>query len=261
MKVHYLSILCILAIFSSSCNNSRETIPEEKYKTLVVDTSNHILLSSYPVTLRGQQSVEVRPQVEGTITEICIEEGAPVHKGQILFVIDQIPYKAALETAVANVKNAEAKLETARLTAYSKEELFKENVISDFDRQVARNQLLEAEAALAQVKAEETNARNNLSYTEVKSPVDGIASMIPYRVGALVNSNIEEPLVTVSDDSEIYAYFSMSESQMLDFILQYGSLEETCKNMPAIELTMSNGKKYKVGVIFMLKRKWLAYCL
>lgn len=122
-------------------------------------------------------------------------------KGQLLFVIDQVPYKAALETAIANVKMAEAKLETAKLTADSKKELFKENVISEFDLKTAQNAYLEAKAYLAQTKAEEVNTRNNLSYTEVKSPVDGFASMIPYRVGALVSSSIAEPLVTVSDDS------------------------------------------------------------
>lgn len=84
---------------------------------------------------------------------------------------------------------------------------FKEQVVSEFDLQTAKNELAEAEAALAQAKAQETNARNDLSYTEVKSPVDGVASMIPYRVGALVSSTISEPLVSVSDDQEVYAYF------------------------------------------------------
>lgn len=70
-----------------------------------------------------------------------------MHKGQTLFVIDQVPYKAALETAVANVKSAEAKLATAKLTADSREELFKEKVVSEFDLQTARNSLAEAEAA------------------------------------------------------------------------------------------------------------------
>lgn len=109
--------------------------------------------------------------------------------------------------AIANVKSAESRLATARLTAESKEELFREDVVSEFDLQTARNSLAEAQASLAQARAEEINARNNLSYTEVKSPVNGVASMIPYRVGALVGSNIAEPLVTVSDDEKIYAYF------------------------------------------------------
>lgn len=237
-------MLCSLP-FLYACGDKQQTMPGEKYKTLTIKSSDQTLQSTYPASLRGQQSVEIRPQVSGTITNILINEGDLVRKGQVLFIIDQVPYKAALETALANVKSAEAKLQTARLTSNSKEELFKENIVSDFDRQTARNQLLEAEAVLAQAKAEETNARNNLSYTEVKSPVDGVASMIPYRIGALVDSNISEPLVTVSDDSQIYAYFSMAESQMLDLIQQYGSLEEAKEKMPAVSLTLSNGKTYE----------------
>ena len=243
MKTSMYLMLCSMSLLCA-CGEKKQTMPGEKYKTLTVETSNQTLQSTYPASLRGQQSVEIRPQVSGTITDIRINEGDLVRKGQVLFIIDQVPYKSALETALANVKSAEAKLQTARLTANSKEELFKENIVSDFDRQTARNQLLEAEAALAQAKAEETNARNNLSYTEVKSPVDGVASMIPYRIGALVNSSISEPLVTVSDDSQIYAYFSMAESQMLDLIQQYGSLEEAKEKMPAVSLTLSNGQIY-----------------
>ena len=93
---------------------------------------------------------------------------------------------------------------------------------------------------MAQAKAQETNARNDLSYTEVKSPVDGVASMIPYRVGALVSSTISEPLVSVSDDQEVYAYFSMSENQILDLLQQYGSLQKAMSQMPDVELALSN---------------------
>ena len=241
-KNFYLLLFCLPLL--ASCNGKKEDMPGEKYKTLSVTKSDKTLFSTYPAVLRGRQSVEVRPQVSGIITKICINEGDAVNKGQVLFIIDQVPYKAALETAKANPKSAEAQLETARLTAHSKEELFKENVVSDFDLKTARNQLLEAEASVAQAKAQVTSAANDLSYTEVKSPVDGVASMIPYRVGALVSSSIAEPLVTVSDDEEIYAYFSMTESQMLDMVQQYGSINEAKNNMPEVELSLSNGSKY-----------------
>ena len=69
--------------------------------------------------------------------------------------------------------------------------------------------------------------------------------MIPYRVGALVNSNIAQPLVTVSDDSRVYAYFSMAENQMLDMVQQYGSLNSAIRQMPEVELIMSNGDRYE----------------
>ncbi len=241
-KVLVLIVACLP--FFYSCKDSRQKETKATYKTLTIVQADQTLKSDYTATLRGRQYVEIRPQVNGIITEIRINEGDIVRKGQVLFVIDQVPYKAALETAVANVKSAEAKLRTAKLTAESKAELYKERVISEFDLQTAENAQAEAQAALAQAKAQEINARNNLSYTEVKSPVDGVASMIPYRVGALVSSNITEPLVSVSDDEEVYAYFSMSENQILDLIQQYGSLQKAMLQMPDVELELSNGDIY-----------------
>lgn len=209
-----------------------------------VTRGTRTLSQSYTAVINGRQSVEIRPQVSGTITQVCIAEGAKVKKGQTLVIIDQVPYKAALETVVANVKSAEASVGTARLTANSKEQLFKEKVVSDFDLQTARNSLLQAEATLAQAKAEEVNARNNLSYTEVKSPVDGVSGMLPYRVGALVDASITTPLTTVSDDEEMYVYFSMTESQILSLIRQYKTLDEALKQMPEVELKLSDGLTY-----------------
>lgn len=148
-----------------------------------------------------------------------------MRKGQILFVIDQAPYLAALKTASANVSQAEARLATARLTLDSKEALFKENVISEYEWQTARNDLKAAEATLEQMQAQCDNARTELSYTKVKSPVDGVAGMIPYRVGALVDRNIAEPLVCVSDTEEMFAYFSVSESDELAMSARLGTQE------------------------------------
>ena len=235
MKKSITYCMCLLVFFS--CTTQQQEQTGVSYKTLTITQSDQILKNNYTAKLKGRQYVAIRPQVSGNITEIRIDEGD-------LFVIDQVPYQAALETATANVKSAEAQLKTAQLTAQSKEQLFQEKVVSEFDLQTARNSLAEAEAALAQAKAEEINARNNLSYTEVKSPVNGVTSMIPYRIGALVNSNITDPLVNVSDDETIYAYFSMTENQILDLIQEYGSLEKAIEQMPEVELTLSNGKTY-----------------
>lgn len=210
---------CRVAILLRELRNSRKQTL--RTRRLPSNPADQILKTGYTATLRGRQNVEIRPQVSGIITEICINEGDAVHKGQTLFIIDQIPYKAALQTAIANVKSAEAKLATAKLTADSKAELYKEQVVSEFDLQTARNEQIAAEAALAQAESTGGQCTQVISYTEVKSPVDGVASMIPYRVGALVNSSITEPLVTVSDDSEVYAYFSMTENR---FLILYSSM-------------------------------------
>ena len=230
----------------SACGNQQAEQAETEYKTLVVSSSDRTLNTEYTAKLRGRQYVEIRPQVSGLITEIRINEGDAVRKGQILFVIDQVPYKAALETAIANVKSAEAQLATAKLTAESKEQLYKENIVSDFDLQSARNSLAAAEAAYAQARAQETNARNDLSYTEVKSPVDGVASMIQYRVGALVNSSITTPLVTVADTEQMHAYISLSEIEIIDLIQQYGSIEAAIDQMPGADFTI--GGKFVFGI-------------
>ena len=231
----------------SACQQSTKNAPkgETYYETLEVALCDRTLSTGYSAAISGVQTVEIRPQVSGMITEILIEEGENVRKGQVLFVIDQTPYKAAHQIAVANVKSAEASLSTAELVYQSNKDLFEQDVVSEFDLMTAQNNLTEAQARLTLCKAEEVNASNNLSYTEVRSPVNGVASMIPYRVGALVSSSISQPLVTVSDDSHVYAYFSMAENQMLDMVQQYGSLDNAIRQMPEVELLMSNGQLYE----------------
>lgn len=242
----YRKILLIMLAGLAMASCRKEATNEEKYgyKTLTVKQESRTLKQEYTARLEGRQVVEIRPQVSGLITRICIDEGQKVRKGQTLFVIDQVPYRAALAEAVANVKSAEAKLATARLNMESTKILRENNVVQDYNLNTTRNELAAAEAALAQARAQEVNVRYNLSYTEVKSPVDGVAGMIAYRVGALVSSNISEPLVTVSDDSHIYAYFSLSESQIAGLMEQYGSLDEFMKKMDDVELRMTGGRMY-----------------
>ena len=233
-------------VLSASCGEEKQQRQQQAadYQTMVVGQKDMVLERQYSARLTGKQIVEVRPQVSGCITRILTGEGEAVKKGQTLFVIDQVPYSAALEVAVAARKSAEARLATAQMN-YDNERLLQEGrVVADMSVQTMQNALLEAQAALAQAKAQEVNARNNLSYTEVKSPVSGVASMIPWHVGSLVSSSISEPLVTVADDSEVYVYFSISESQALDLVTQYGSIEKFIAEAPTVSLRMNNGQLY-----------------
>ncbi len=232
-------------LLATSCSGEkRKAHDAANYQTMVVSRKDMSLERQYSARLSGRQIVEVRPQVSGCITKILTGEGQAVRKGQTLFVIDQVPFRAALEVAVAARKSAEARLATARMNYENETRLQQGQVVGDVSVTTMRNALLEAEAALAQAKASEVNARNNLSYTEVKSPVSGVASMIPWHVGSLVSSSISEPLVTVADDSEMYVYFSISENQALDLIAQYGSIHEFVSKAPAVSLRLNNGKEY-----------------
>ena len=241
----YVIGIAVACLFVVSCADKQKKAHDEaRYQTMVVTTQDQTLTSKYSARLTGRQIVEVRPQVSGNITRICINEGDAVKKGQTLFVIDQVPYRASLEGAVAARKSAEAKVATARMNYENERRLQEGNVVGDVSVQTVRNALAEAEAALVQAQAQERNARNSLSYTEVKSPVSGVASMIPWHVGSLVSSNISEPLVTVADDHEMYAYFSITENQAIDLIGQYGSMEAFMKQAPAVNFQLSNGTAY-----------------
>ena len=173
-----------------------------------------------------------------------MSEGEKVRRGQVLFIIDQVPYLAALKTAVANVEAAKAGLATAELTYNSNKELHAQKVVSEFSLKTAENSYLSAKAGLAQAEAQEVNARNNLSYTEVKSPSDGVVGALPYRAGALVSASIPQPLTTVSDNSDMYIYFSMTENQLLSLTRQYGTMDEALKNMPEVELRLNDNSVY-----------------
>jgi membrane fusion protein (multidrug efflux system) len=237
----------VASLLMVSCGEEKKDSHDAAhYKTMVVERKDMTLTQQYSAHLTGRQIVEIRPQVTGNITRICTGEGMAVRKGQTLFIIDQTPFQAALEVAVANRKSAEAKLATAKMNLENETLLKEGNVVSDFSVQTYRNTLLEAEAALAQAKAQEKNARWQLSCTEVKSPVDGVASMIPWHVGALVSSNISEPLVTVADDSEMYAYFSVSERFALDLMNRYGSNDRFIQQAPPVMLKLASGADYAI---------------
>ena len=240
VKQGLLLLCCMVA--ATGCKQAPPAQMETEYEVMTVSPADRMISSAYSATICGRQDIDIYPQVSGTLTKVCVTEGQRVKNGQTLFIIDQVPYEAALQTAVANVESAKASLATAQLTYDSKEELYKENVISSFDLSTAKNSLLAAKAQLAQAKAQEVSARNNLSYTVVKSPADGVVGTLPYRVGALVSSALAQPLTTVSDNSDMY--FSMTENQLLGLIRQYGSKEEALKNMPAIDLQLNDKSAY-----------------
>ena len=229
----------------ASCGNKGFHIePNKKFAVTTLQPSNVELKSSYPATIRGKQDIEIRPQVAGFITKLCVDEGATVKKGQQLFIIDQVQYEAAVKQAEAGVKVAQASVATAELTAKNKRELFKKQIISDFELQSTENQLASQKAALAQAEAQLVNAKKNLSFTVVTSPSNGIVGSIPFRVGSLVSGSSATPLTTVSEFSEMYAYFSLTEKELLNLIRKDNGQKDITENFPVVELKLADASLY-----------------
>ncbi len=211
MKSRIVLFAFCLALLSSCGNKGNDTgkAPEYAVQELQKTTAN--LTTAYPATIKGKQDVEIRPQVSGFITKLCVDEGAAVRKGQVLFIVDPTQYEAAVRTAKAAVATAEAAVSTQQMTYDNKKELNKNKSSATMIWQWQKTPWHKPRHNWPRLKAQLTTAQQNLSFTQVKSPSDGVINNIPYRVGALVSPSIATPMTTVSEIDEVYVYFSMTE--------------------------------------------------
>ena len=245
-----LSALCAAVLVGcggkgdSAQNGENGNNGGKQWKTMVVKRSDTEVSQLFPASIQGRQDIEIRPQVQGKIVSVNVSEGQEVKRGQALFVIDPVPFRAALAQASAQVRAAMASSATARLNYESRKRLFDQKVVSKHDLLLAYNSWLDAQAQVSLARASEASARNNLSYTVVRSPGNGVVGVLPFRQGALVGPEITQPLTTVSDNSEMYVYFSMTENQLLALTRQYGSKDKALENMPEIELQLNDKSLY-----------------
>ena len=249
-KQSFLSILAASVIIASCGKNDKSAqaggAPQVKeYKTLTLQPESATLNSDYPASIQGQQNIEIRPRVEGYIDKIFVDEGAVVKAGQPLFKISAPEYEQQVRTASASIKSAQADLSSAKLAVNKVKPLVEKGIISKYDLESAQYTYESAVASLAQANAALVNAKTNLGYTTVTSPVDGVVGSIPFRLGSLVSSNTTEPLTTVSSIGNVYAYFAMNEKVLLNFTKDSGaSLNQKIKSLPAVSLLLSDGSAY-----------------
>jgi membrane fusion protein (multidrug efflux system) len=206
------------------------------------------MYNSYPATIQGEQDIDIRPKVDGFIEQIFVQEGAVVHKGQPLFKLRNPQYDAALRTAVANVKIAEADVNTAEMNVEKVKPLVDKNIISDYELKSDQFTLQSKQASLASAKADLLNAQVNEGYTFLTSPADGVISTIPYKVGTLITSTSTNPLTTVYNTKNIYAYFSLNEKQLLDFlkVTKGKTLKDKLATMADVSLVLADGTEYAI---------------
>lgn len=224
-------------------NPQNAQAPEVAVQTLEIGSAD--LQTSYPATLKGKTDIDIRPQVSGFITKVHVDEGQRVTKGQVLFTLDQVQYQAAVDLAQASVNSAQAAVNTAKTYEQNQKMLYDKGIISQTQWQTAGDQLAQAKAALAQAQASLTTARKNLSYTVVTSPSDGVVGAIPNREGSLASPSSMQPLTTVSDISQMYAYFSLNENDLIA-LTQNGTvdLDAALAALPPVNLMLSNGVIY-----------------
>lgn len=250
MNARKLSVMALsvatVAIMFPSCKGKENQQQQQEAPELAVMTvaeENTTLQTGMPTTLEGENDVEIRPQIQGFLTRVCVEEGQKVAKGQTLFVIDQVQLKAAVDAAQAAVAVAQANVNTTKTNMSNNKLLLDKNIISSSAYQTSVDTYNAAVANLHQAQASLTSARKNLSFTNVTAPTSGFVGTIPFKEGSLVSPSTL--LTILSNNSDMQAYFSLNEKDILA-LTDNGrrSLQEAIAKMPAVTLRLANGEMY-----------------
>jgi membrane fusion protein (multidrug efflux system) len=221
-------------------------MPTPTLPVLTVSNLEATTYREFPATVEGTMNVEIRPQVDGYLENIYVDEGAYVKKGQSLFRINDRPYREQLANAKATLQAAHANQEKAQLEVDRLAPLVQNNVVSEVQLKTAQSNLQTAKANVSQAQAMVSNAEIDLGYTVIKAPVNGYIGRIPMKTGSLVGRGETQPLTVLSDINEVYAYFSMSEIDFLEFKEKAAgnTLEEKLKSLPPVELVLADESVY-----------------
>ena len=244
-KIKFYAIAAA-ALVLASCGGGggRPSFGDNEYPVLAVGTQSSTTQTTYPATIKGVQDVQISPKVAGFITQINVKEGQTVSAGQVLFVIDNVTYQAQVRQAQASVNTAQASVNTAKLSYENSQKLHENGVIGDFELQSATNQYEQAKAGLAQAEASLSSAKEMLSYCYVKSPAAGVVGTLPYKKGALVNT--ATVLTTVSNNSSMEVYFSVTEKDALEMSKGAGGQNAAIEKFPAVKLQLADGSMYDI---------------
>jgi membrane fusion protein (multidrug efflux system) len=248
-RFHWAFLLVIASGFIYSCNTSAGnpgSAPSlQALPVIELSTRQTSLYDEYSASLEGVRDIEIRPQVEGYLEKIFVDEGAYVKAGQPLFKINDRIYADQLNNAKAAYllpgQICKCPDQCSRLTP-----LVQNNVVSEVQLKTAQASYDAASANVIQAEAMVGNAQTNLGYTLIKASSNGYIGRIHLKSGSLVGMNTSEPLTVLSEIKDIYAYFSLSEAKFLEFQNQYpgNSIQEKLKHFPPVELMLADNSIY-----------------
>lgn len=227
--------LFLTGLILAACGGRKD---QSMQKKIAVITSTNVAIGDfmtfkdYPTSIEGIINSEARAKISGYISEVYVDEGEKVSKGELLFRIET-------ESLTKEAEAAKAQVDAAQIQVDQLIPLVEQQVISGSQLETAKANLKQAESKYASVLA-------NIEYANVRSPVDGYVGEIRIRKGNLVSPADPKPLTTVSDISKVYAYFSMNEKTYLNFLksAEGKTMQERIAHLPEITLIMANGDEY-----------------
>lgn len=245
-KMFFGGVIALLGFASCGSNNqTSQKMPVAEYPVMTMSRQEANMQTVYPATIKGQEDIEVKPRVDGYIEAIFVDEGSVVKAGQALFKINSPASEQSLTSAQAAVNSEKARVNTAKVDVDRYRPLAEKGIVSEVQLLTYENAYETAMASLQQAEATLKNAKATMSWTTVTSPVDGVVSSISYRTGSLVNS--ANTLTTIANTGNVYAYFSLNERKLMDFLdgVEGTTQSEKIKNMPSVTLILSDGSEYE----------------
>lgn len=256
MKKYFLyAALLYLAGCTSKASNLQAPPPPQTLPVVQLTTGAATTWQEYPATVQGTENVEIRPQVNGYLEKIYVEDGAWVNKGQPLFRINSKEYSQFSSTAAANIQAAKAAVEKAQVEVDRLQPLVDSKVIADVQLKTAQANLHQAQAAYTQAVSGKGSADITLGFTLITAPVSGYTGHINFKQGSLIGRGETDPLTVVSSIAQMHAYFSMSEQDFFKFFANVPgkTAEEKIKNIPPVDLALADnsiyGSKGKVELV------------
>ncbi len=239
-------VFLFLTLGCGSSTKEEKAVPEVLHVIPVV-SKNVKTFRSFNTVLQGENEIDIRSRVEGTITAVYVKEGAYVRRGEKLFQIDQRPYLAILQQANGSFLQAQGALEKATIEKDRVERLSKNSVVSEIQLKTAKAEYNQAQGSFNRAKALVDGANLDLYYTTITAPADGYLGNFPYRIGSLIDDNNSVTLTRLSSTSAMNAYFSMSEQDLGEFNKNYSGInkQEKIRTVPPLELVMSDGNIFK----------------
>ncbi|MCZ2442975.1 MAG: efflux RND transporter periplasmic adaptor subunit [Flavobacteriales bacterium] len=227
--------LFFTGLILAACGGRKDQSVQKKIAVVTstnVATGDFMTFKDYPTSIEGIINSEARAKISGYISEVYVDEGEKVSKGELLFRIET-------ESLTKEAEAAKAQVDAAQIQVDQLIPLVEQQVISGSQLETAKANLKQAESKYASVLA-------NIEYANVRSPVDGYVGEIRIRKGNLVSPADPKPLTTVSDISKVYAYFSMNEKTYLNFLksAEGKTMQERIAHLPEITLIMANGDEY-----------------
>ncbi|HEJ9171525.1 TPA: efflux RND transporter periplasmic adaptor subunit [Serratia marcescens] len=230
-----------LSLLLAACDGQNAGAPagagaEQEVGVVTLRGQSVTLSSELTGRVNATMTSDVRPQVDGIIKQRLFTEGAEVKAGQVLYQIDPASYQASYDQAAAQLKNAQATVQSTRLKSQRYAALVKENGVSQQDADDAKAAYLAAVASVAQYQAALETARINLAYTQVRAPIAGRIGISSVTPGALVTASQSDALATIRALDPIYVDLAQSSAQLLKLRRQQAALQRSAVTPVAIKL-------------------------